>query len=99
MIASASTLLRGTFALQIFGAAKKEGVKAVEIAKEGSGSWKGMNRKDGATWEQSSAKDIVKSGGRVSVRVTSTGGKQVVLKGVIPSNWRAGEIYGSDTNF
>ncbi|CAI7757235.1 unnamed protein product [Closterium sp. NIES-53] len=85
------------FVLQVFGAAN--GVKEVEIAKEGSDKWMPMKRKDGAVWEQTSAKHIMESGSRVSVRVTSTKGKKVVLKGVIESGWRGRDIYNSQTNF
>ncbi|CAI5964863.1 unnamed protein product [Closterium sp. NIES-64] len=87
----------GSFVLQIFGAAN--GVKEVEISKEGRNKWMPMKRKDGAAWEQKSAKHILESGSKVSVRVTSTKGKKAVLKGVIESGWHGEDIYNGQTNF
>ncbi|CAI5998867.1 unnamed protein product [Closterium sp. NIES-65] len=86
------------FALQIFGAARRGQVEKVEISKDGK-EWKSMtNNGWGATWVLNPATGVVDAGRAVSVRVSGSG-KQVVLGGVIPSQWSAGQIYKSSKNF
>ncbi|CAI5998847.1 unnamed protein product [Closterium sp. NIES-65] len=86
------------FALQIFGAARRGRVEKVEISKDGK-EWKSMtNNGWGATWVLNPATGVVDAGRAVSVRVSGSG-KQVVLGGVIPSQWSAGQIYKSSKNF
>ncbi|CAI5505608.1 unnamed protein product [Closterium sp. Naga37s-1] len=93
------------FGIQILGAGGL-GVAGVEISNDGK-KWVRMERKDGAaTWTVNSkdakdaAKNIVRSGKHMSVRVTAaTSGEKVVLDNIIPAGWTAARVYLSKSNF
>ncbi|CAI5980325.1 unnamed protein product [Closterium sp. NIES-64] len=93
------------FGIQILGAGGL-GVAGVEISNDGN-KWVRMERKDGAaTWivnskdAKDAAKNIVRSGKHMSVRVTAaTSGEKVVLDNIIPAGWTAARVYMAKTNF
>ncbi|CAI7789850.1 unnamed protein product [Closterium sp. NIES-53] len=93
------------FGIQILGVGGL-GVAGVEISNDGK-KWVAMERKEGAaTWMVNSkdakdaAKNIVRSGKHMSVRVTAANsGEKIVLDSIIPAGWTAARVYMSQTNF
>ncbi|CAI5460600.1 unnamed protein product [Closterium sp. Yama58-4] len=96
---------KSDFGIQILGAGGL-GIGGVEISNDGN-KWVAMERKGGAaTWTvnrkdaKDAAKNIVRSGKPMSVRVTAANsGEKIVLDNIIPAGWTASRVYMSKTNF
>ncbi|KAK6935092.1 Expansin, cellulose-binding-like domain [Dillenia turbinata] len=67
-------------------------ITAVELWQEDCQQWRGTRRAYGAVWDMSNPPR-----GSLDLRfqATSTNGEWVLLKGVIPSDWKAGVAYDS----
>ncbi|CAI5505581.1 unnamed protein product [Closterium sp. Naga37s-1] len=89
------------FKVQILGTAGPGSVERVEVSNDGS-TWKALEKSDvKATWKIKGEKAFLRANKTLSFRVTARDTKeQVVLKDVLPADWKAATTYKSkDVNF
>ena len=71
-------------------------LKAVAMKMAGSNSWTRMAHDWGALWRLNNGKRLQ---GPFSLRLTSSSGRKLIAKNVIPANWKAGATYRSLVNY
>ncbi|CAI5470093.1 unnamed protein product [Closterium sp. Yama58-4] len=89
------------FKVQILGTAGPGSVERVEVSNDGS-TWKALEKPDvKVTWKIKGEKALLRAKKALSFRVTARDTKeQVVLKDVLPADWKAATTYKSkDVNF